>query len=262
MGIGKEIRLSRIIEPKTKSAVIVPMDHAVEGYYDRLEDPEKIITQVIEGGANALLLRRGIIKQTYKALAGKAGLILRVTCATGLTDPTYQKYVSSVEEALRLGADAVIAMVIVGHPKEHEMIQNFGRLSDACDKWDMPLIGEIYAWEGKFKNTYDFNVIRQGVRVLSEEGADLIKTCFTMDREGFEKVVKYSLVPIIMAGGPRKERIEDVLAMVKDAIDAGAIGVCMGRNIWQSKNPTKMVSAIAKIVRNRASVENAEKELR
>jgi len=260
--IGKKIRLSRIIEPYSKSAVIVPMDHGVEGYFERLENPEKIISDVLEGGANALLLRRGIIKQMYKVFAGRAGLILRVTCATGLSsDPSYQKIVSSVEEAIRLGADAVIAMVNVGHPKEDEMIHNFGILSDECDEWEIPLIGEVYPWESKFKNVYDFDVIRQGVRVLSEEGADLIKTSYTGDKKSFEKVVNYSLSPIILAGGPKKDSLKDVLIMVKNAVDAGAIGICIGRNIWQSKNPKKTVQAIAKIVRDRASVEEAEKLL-
>ena len=261
--IGKKIRINRIIDPGTNTALVLPMDHAVDlGYFQRLENPRDLIKKALLGGANALLLRRGLVKSTFCEFAGRAGLILRVTCATSLgPDPSYQKLASSVEEAVRLGADAVIAMVQIGHKKEPEMLHNIGILSDACDEWSIVLVGESYPFQGKFSDVYDPEIVRVGARILSEEGADLIKTCYTGSTETFHKVITYCQVPVLVAGGPKQATERDVLSMVEGAMEAGATGVCMGRNIWQAKDPLKMTKAVARIVRERADIRTAQKEL-
>ena len=261
MSIGKYLRLSRILEPESRTAIIIPMDHSVEGYFSKLENPREIIKSMLDGGANAFLLRRGVIKNTYDVFAGKAGLIYRVTTATGTSgDLAYQTITSSVEEAIKLGADAVVDTVFVGHPRESDMIQWYGILSDVCDEYEMPLVGEVDVWEKKGEERAEF--MRQGVRSLCEEGADFIKAFYTDDLESFRKVVKNSLVPLVIGGGPKKNTVRDFLIMVKDAIEAGAIGTCIGRNIWEAENPIKMTQAVAKIVREKSSVEEALKLVR
>jgi len=264
--LGKKIRLRRIFDTKTNTTLIVPMDHAVEAYFKQLEEPGKIIKEVINAGANALLLRRGLAKLASPHYMGQAGLILRVSCATGLRNKlTEQILVSSVEEALRLGADAVAITVFVGSQRETEDLRWLGMLSDECDKWGMPLLGEMLPIGGEgsipFDGPYNADDVRLAVRVGMEEGVDFIKTYYTGDIESFKKVVKYANVPVVIAGGPKVKTIYDLLKMVKDAMDSGASGASIGRNIWMYEDPASLVKALLKIIREKASVNEAMKEL-
>ena len=259
MNIGKKIRLSRILDEKGKT-IIVPIDHAVEGYFQELEEPEKLIREFIEGGANAILLRRGMLERTHNLIAGKLGIIYRVSGATGTSpDVTDQRLIASVYEALKRGADAVVFTVYVGHPKENDMFTLFGELSDEAYELNMPLIGEVDTWPQS--KEIKGELLRQGVRYLSEEGADLIKTYFPEDETYYKKIINYSLVPVVAAGGPKMPKPIDVLRFAKKVIDAGAVGVAFGRNVWQQKSPAKMIKALSKIIKEKQTVEEAMKVL-
>lgn len=259
MNIGKKIRLSRIIDDKGRT-IIVPIDHAVEGYFQELEDPERLIKEFILGGANAILLRRGMLERTYNIIAGKLGIVYRVSGATGSSpDVTDQRLIASVYEALKRGADAVIFTVYTGHPKENDMYTLFGELSDKAYELNMPLIGEVDTWPSSQENKGE--LLRQGVRYLSEEGADLIKTYFPDDENYYKKIIKYSLAPVVAAGGPKMPEPKDVLWFAKKVIDSGAIGVSFGRNVWQYSSPSKMVRALSAIIKEGKDVHEAEQLL-
>jgi fructose-bisphosphate aldolase/2-amino-3,7-dideoxy-D-threo-hept-6-ulosonate synthase len=266
MGYGKKLRLGHIFDAKTDTALIVLIDHPVVAYFEELEDPRERIKILAEGGANAFLLRRGLAKFASSEYAGRAALILRVSCASGLRNKLSEEiFVSTVEEALRLGADAVAATLFVGSEREPEDLQNLGFLSDACDEWDMPLLGEMMPIGGKdalpYDGPYSVDDLRLAVRFGAEEGVDFIKTHYTGDPVSFRKVVKYSTVPIVIAGGPKKETVKGTLEMVKEALDAGAAGICMGRNLWGYKDPQGLLRALIKVMREKTSVEQAMKEL-
>lgn len=265
--LGKKTRMRRIFEPITNTSLIIPMDHPVEGYFPELEDPRKIIEELANAGVNAFLLRRGLAKFTSLQYIGRAALILRITSATSLRNKvTEQVFVSSVEEALRLGADAVAATIFVGSEREIEDLRYFGIIADECDKWSVPLLGEMIPIGGKDSTPYDgpytAEDVRQAVRVGCEEGADFIKTHYTGDIESFRKVIKYSTVPVVIAGGPKVENITDILKMAKDGMEAGAAGFAMGRKIWTYKDPPALTRALLKIIRDKVGVEEAEKVLK
>lgn len=259
MNIGKKIRLSRILDEKGRT-IIVPIDHAVEGYFQELEDPERLIKEFITGGANAILLRRGMLERTHSLIAGKLGIIYRVSGATGSSpDVTDQRLIASVYEALKRGADAIVFTIYAGHPKENDMYTYFGELSDEAYELNLPLIGEVDTWPSSQENKGE--LLRQGVRYLSEEGADLIKTYFPEDESYYKKIIKYSLVPVVAAGGPKMPEAKDVLQFAKKVIDSGAIGVAFGRNVWQQKSPSSIIRALSKIVKEDQTVEDALKVL-
>jgi fructose-bisphosphate aldolase/2-amino-3,7-dideoxy-D-threo-hept-6-ulosonate synthase len=253
-GIGKSIRIRRILTQN--GTVIVPIDHAIEGYYKELEEPGRLAREFVAAHVDAILVRRGTLFRVYDSVAGKMGIIYRMTGATGTSpDPSYQVLLSSVREAVRLGADAIVDTVTIGHPKEHEMFHWFGMLSDETHQQELPLVGETEVWSKISENRAELT--RQGVRSLGEEGADLVKCYFPDDLDYYAKIVKYSLVPVVAAGGPKMDSGRDVLEFVKRVMDAGAVGTCMGRNVWQSSDPGKMIKAISRIVKEHASVETA-----
>ncbi|MGC8599606.1 MAG: class I fructose-bisphosphate aldolase [Nitrososphaeria archaeon] len=256
MNVGKEIRIGKII--RDKRTIIVPIDHPIEGYYKELENPINVIQEMINGGADAVLLRRGTLLKAYSYIAGKLGVVYRVSGATGTSgDLGDQRILSSVIEALRYGADAVVYTIILGHPKENDMFQDFSRLVEDADEFGLPVIGEVDIWEKA--NVDRFEYLRQGVRALGEEGASLIKSYFPdyQEKEHYKELIKYSLVPVVAAGGAKMDSPLKVLEFVKAVMDAGAVGTSIGRNIWQYKEPSKMIKAINMIVRKNASVEQA-----
>ena len=164
-----------------------------------------------------------------------------------------------------MGADAVIPNIFVGSQRELEDLHNLGILSDACDEWGMPLMVEAMPIGGPnikpFEGPYDVDELCIAVRTAAEEGADFVKTFYTGDSLSFRKITNYSTVPIVIAGGPKANAIEDVLRMVDGAIKGGAKGIALGRKVWGSKNPPATLRVLKKIVRENLAVEAAISEL-
>lgn len=266
MFVGKKLRMSRIFDVETKTTIICPMDHGVEGFFPELEDVQPLIESISRAGVNAFLLRRGIARTAWTGFAGRSSLILRITSSSSLRNrPTEQTLVSSVKEGLRLGADAVASTIFVGADSEPLDARNLGMIADACEKWGMPFLGETMPIGGKESTPYDGPYTAEDVclaaRYGAEEGCDFIKTYYTGDPESFRKVVKYCPVPVVIAGGPPARTSKEVLEMVRGAIDAGAAGVAIGRKVWGSPNPAGLVRAMKKIIREKASLEEVLLEL-
>jgi DhnA family fructose-bisphosphate aldolase class Ia len=126
----------------------------------------------------------------------------------------------------------------------------------------MPLIAMTYPRGPKIKDSYDPQAIAHAARVATELGADIVKCSYTGDIDTFREVVKGTVVPVVIAGGPKMDSDLDVLNMVHDSLEAGGHGVSMGRNIFQHKNVRGMMSAVSDIVLHGATVEEAQKHLR
>jgi len=262
--IGKRVRLERIINRKTGKTVIVPMDHGLSmGPIAGLEDMASIINKVADGGANAIILHKGIVRSGHRGYGKDIGLIIHMTGSTTLgPDPQCKVAVASVEEALALGADGVSVHVNVGASNEEEQLQNLGDVAENCAAWGMPLFAMMYPRGAKVKNEHDPAMVGLAARVGAELGADIIKTTYTGDVKSFSKIVKGCPVPIVIAGGPKMATDADVLRMASEAISAGAIGVSIGRNIFQHKDPAAMTRALARVVHDGAKVEQAMRELK
>jgi len=258
MWIGKRIRIERIINRDTGNTVIVPMDHGVSmGPIEGLRDMPKIINAVAEGGANAVVLHKGMVVHGHRGYGRDIGLIVHLSGSTSFApDPNEKVLVCTVEEAIRLGADAVSVHINVGSKTEVEQLKKLGNISKICAEWGMPLLAMMYP-RGEGINQFDEKAVSLAARVGAELGADIVKTNFTGSVESFRRVVEGCPVPVVVAGGPKMKSVEDLLDMVRMAMDAGARGVAIGRNIFQAENPTLMTKAIAEIVHNNASVKDA-----
>jgi len=258
-GIGKRIRLDRVINRNTKKTVIIPMDHGITmGPIKGLYDMRSIVNQVAEGGANAVLLHKGIIKAGYRGYGRDIGLIMHLSGSTLLgPDPNNKVLVADVIEAIKLGADAVSIHINVGSDTEPEQLRILGQVAKQCEEWGMPLLAMMYPRGRKIKNEYDVEVVRHAARIGAELGADIIKTNYTGDPDTFREVVKGCPVPVVMAGGPKTKTDEEFCQMVYDSIQAGGAGVAAGRNVFQHENPTRMVRVLCGIVHEGLDVETA-----
>jgi len=261
--LGKRIRIERIQNRNNGRTVIVPMDHGISmGPIDGLEDMKDAIQKVAEGGANAIVEHKGLVGEGHRGKGKDIGLIIHLSASTILSPyPNVKTLVCTVEEAIKLGADAVSIHVNLGNGQEKEMLNDFGRVSNEARIWGIPLLAMIYPRGEKIKDEFDVNVIKHAARVGHEMGADIVKVSYTGSVETFKEVVSGCLVPVVIAGGPKMDSDREILEMVKGSIDAGGAGVSIGRNVFQHKDPTRMVRAISAIVHGESNVEDALKIL-
>lgn len=261
--IGKKIRIERILSRKTGRCVIVPMDHGVSiGPVPGIIKMAETIDEAASGGANAVIMHKGMVKSGHRGYGRDIGLIIHLSASTSLgPDPDHKVLVTSVEKAIKLGADAVSVHVNVGSKKEPKMLRNLGITAEICDDWGMPLIAMMYPRGKEIKDEHDAEVVKIASRAGAELGADIIKTNYTGDPDTFKEVIEGCPVPLVIAGGPRVETDRELLEMVKNAVDVGGAGVAIGRNIFQAESPRKTTRAIAEIVHNNIEVDDALKIL-
>ena len=257
--IGKKIRLERIINRDSGKTVIVPMDHGVTvGPIEGLEDMKATVSKIVEGGANAILMHKGIVRVGHRGTGKDVGLIIHISANTSLSpDPLAKELVCSVEEALKLGADAVSVHINLGAPTDREMVKQLGMVSEKCLEWQLPLVAMMYTRGPKIKDEFDVSNIKIAARVGAELGADIVKVVYTGSIKSFSEVVRGCPVPVVIAGGEKMGSDEEIFKMVEGALEAGAAGVSIGRNAFQHKEPEKMVKALCQMVHEDATVKDA-----
>lgn len=257
--LGKRIRMERIINRNTGRTVIVPMDHGISvGPIPGVIDMKAIIKKVAAGGANAIVEHKGLISEGHRGMGNDIGLIIHLSASTNLSPHSNTKtLVCSVEEAIKLGADAVSIHLNIGNDLEKDMLHDFGKVSYEARTWGMPLLAMIYPRGEKIKDEYDVNAVKHAARVGNEMGADIVKVSYTGSPETFSEVVSGCSIPVVIAGGAKMDSDRAILEMVKGSIDAGGAGVSIGRNVFQHKDPTSMVKAISAIVNDTKSVDEA-----
>jgi len=250
--IGKKIRLERIFDRNSGRTVIVPMDHGVTlGPVAGLTDIRQTIDAVAKGGANAIVIHKGLVEAGHRGKGKDVGLIVHLSSSTCIAPaPNCKVLTATVEEAVKVGADAISIHVNLGAENERSMLQDFGRIASDAQEWGMPLLAMIYTRGPKVRSEYDVNVIKHAARVGAELGADIVKVTYSGSPESFHEVVQGCYVPVVIAGGEKMGTDEDILQMVTGAVAAGAAGVSIGRNVFQHKDPTQIVQAISKIVHN------------
>jgi len=260
--LGKRIRIERIMNRETGRTIIIPLDHGMSvGTIRGLEDLAKVVDKVARGGANAVLEHSGMVGAGHREYGKDIGLIIHLSGATSLApDPDHKVIVCTVERALKMGADACSIHVNIGADDEPQMLHDAHKISESCREWGMPLLAMMYPRGKKIKDENDPEVVNIAVRVGAELGADIVKTNYTGDIDSFKYIVSGVPVPVIIAGGPKMDTIPQLLQVVYDSIQAGGAGVAFGRNVFQAAEPTKLVSAIAKIVHEKYEVEEVLKE--
>lgn len=254
--IGKQIRMERIMDRNTGKSVIIPMDHGMTlGQIDGLLRMNETIAAVSEGGANAIILHKGMVNAGHRRKGRDIGLIIHLSTGTSMNpDPNDKVLTCSVEEAISLGADAVSIHINLGAAQESKMIESAGLVVRDCSRWGMPLLAMVYP-RGAGINPTDPRHVGHAVRVAEELGADMVKTNYTGDVESFSRIVNASSIPVFIAGGEKAGDI-DTLHTIFDAVHtAGCSGVCMGRNAFQRADTAIFVSKVCQVVHDKAKPE-------
>lgn len=246
MVLGKDIRLGRIL--KKGKMLCIPLDHGISsGPIEGINNIANLIDQTQDSGLTCFLINKGIIKALRTPPS--IGIIAHMSAATSLgPDPNNKILMGSVKEAIRLGADGVSLHINIGSKEEPKMLYKLGQVADECNEWNIPLIAMMYPRGENIKNPHDPTIVAHAARIGAEAGADIVKTVYTGDPNSFRDVVKSCPVPIVIAGGPKSNTDSEILQMCKDAMNAGAIGVTFGRNIFQHRRPNEIIKALHSII--------------
>jgi 3-hydroxy-5-phosphonooxypentane-2,4-dione thiolase len=253
MDYGLKNRISRMIRPSTGHSVMLACDH---GYFmgptRRLEDPRSTISPLVPY-ADVVSVTRGILRSSVDP-AWAIPILLRVSGGTSILkeDLSDEGIVTSMKDAVRLNATAVSISIFVGAPNERQTLLNLGKLVDEGEDYGMPVVAITAV--GKELEKRDDRYLSLACRIAAEIGAHLVKTYYC---EGFSRVVDGCPVPLVVAGGPKLNTEADVFQLVHNAVEEGAVGVDMGRNIWQNDNPVAVIKAINAIVHEGATTKEA-----
>ena len=266
---GKRIRMSRLIEGESNTCVICALDHGMTSpvFLPGLYDTGLRVRQAIAGGANVLMLGRGMVRQFAQHLRRPTALALMLTAsAAGRPSGAVVTPIGSVEEALRTGADAVVVYVALAGENEPEMITYLSQVGETCEFQGMPLIAEAefpnaYQSLSSMAEQFGADYLKRNARLCAELGADIVKVNWSGDQGSFADIVRACTRPVVLAGGGLIQD-EELLARMEQARNAGAIGCSVGRNIFEHRDPQAMTQAISRVFRDRWPGAQAFAELR
>lgn len=258
----KEIRLNRIFA-KDKRTVIVACDHAgFMGPIKGLEEPGQLMDLLVDSGVDAVLTTRGIA-QRFSDRIRKLGLILRADGGSSMASPVTStlRPLFSIEDACRLGADAIICMGMIGFPEEPSSLQNLAGFTADADKWGVPVIAEMLV-KPKEGDRATVQEIAFAMRIGAELGADLIKASYSGPTDAYRMALSSCYRPVVVLGGEKVKDEMEMLQNIADALEAGATGVAIGRNVWQHSNPAGICRSLVELVHGSGKVEKALKEIK
>jgi fructose-bisphosphate aldolase/2-amino-3,7-dideoxy-D-threo-hept-6-ulosonate synthase len=264
MSVGKRMRMKRVIDPDGVS-IICALDHGMTSptFLEPLAGIEERTTEAVGGGANVIMMSKGMIRLAEPAFGRETSLALLLSASANAgEDRPSVVHIAQVEEALRLGADAVVLFVALSGESEPGMIRTLAEVGEACERVGMPFIAEAefpttYARVEDLADAYGFEYLRRNVRLCAELGADIVKTNWPGDGESFGKLVEAtSGIPVVLAGGSRVPDRE-LLERMEAAIAAGGIGCSVGRNIFMHDSPEALTRALSRVIRERWPAEKA-----
>ena len=250
MDWGMKHRLDRIFARATGRTVMLAIDH---GYFlgptSGLERPQETIVPLLPH-ADSLMLTRGILRTSIPAEVAPP-IVLRMSGGVSiLRELSHEGITVAIEDAIRLDASAVTLSIFVGAEGERTSLLNLAKLVDAGERYGIPVLAVTAVGKDMVR---DARYLGLACRIAAEQGAHFVKTYFC---EGFEQVVRATPVPVIIAGG-KKIAEKEAMELAWNALQAGASGVDMGRNIFQSDSPLGMIRAVRAIVQEGAGIDDA-----
>lgn len=265
--LGKEVRMSRLVNPKSKKMMAITVDHAISrgiAPMTGLHQIQNTIDKIIAGRPDAMTMTKGIAEHCMWKHAGDVAMLMKVSNYSPVA-PTMDTIFGTVDEAVRMGADAVSMGAMTLGDFQGEQFESIGKFSEECMRKGMPLIGHVYpkgesvpadqrtSWEN----------IAYCVRSACELGMDIVKTTYTGDPESMAKVVACvpSTFRIVIQGGDACKTLDDYLCMTREAMDCGVGGVTMGRFVWDYQDVTALVIALRYIIHEGYSVKEAKELL-
>jgi fructose-bisphosphate aldolase/2-amino-3,7-dideoxy-D-threo-hept-6-ulosonate synthase len=263
--LGKQIRMKRVVDEDTNTSVICALDHGMTSpvFLEPLADIEARAREAVAGGANVLMLSRGMSRLAVGAISKTTSVAYMLSASANPGEQPSIAAVSEVDEALRSGADAVVLYVALGGETDGDMLERLAEVGGACEELGMPFIAEA-EWPSAYStSTAELGVdyLLRSVRVCAELGADIVKTNWPGSKEDFARLVEAtSGIPVVLAGGSKiTER--DLLERQQAAMEAGAVGCSVGRNIFMHEHPQAMARALTRVIVDRWPADQALDEL-
>jgi DhnA family fructose-bisphosphate aldolase class Ia len=251
---GSPRRTARIAAADGRS-LIVAMDHGMGGAnYAGMASPGRTLDEVVAAGADAILTTPGIA-DAFSAKLNRVGLILTLDLATGNEE-------TAVREATVIGAEMAKFILTPWNPQVPDSIARTRNLAAVCHAYGLPLMVEPIPVSFSNTEAHTPEKIGQAARIACELGADVVKMQYTGDADSFETIMRTLYRPVVILGGPERGDDRGLLHGIREAIDAGAIGIAIGRNIWNRERPGHMVAAFNAIIHGGASADEAMRELR
>ncbi|MEW6143322.1 MAG: 3-hydroxy-5-phosphonooxypentane-2,4-dione thiolase [Chloroflexota bacterium] len=252
MDWGMANRMAQLIQTDGR-CLFMPIDHGYfQGPTRKLEEPGKTVAPLVPY-SDAIFVTRGVLRSSIDPKKSKP-IILRVSGGATMAgkDLANEGIAAAMEEAIRLNVAAVGMSVFVGTDYEKESLLNLSKLVDEGEKYGIPVMAVTAV--GRELEKRDARYLALASRVCAELGARVVKTYWC---EEFDKVTRGCPVPVVMAGGPKTENESEVFSFVHDGMQKGAIGVNLGRNIWQAEHPVPMIRALRAIIHSRATPKEA-----
>ncbi len=273
MNVGKRLRFRRLFT--RGRSVIVAIDHgSYWGYITGLENPNRVVEKLSESCADAIAATPFTLKRVCDSMGNLAAVARVDSSVTVYDDMENDMPITTVEHLVTMGVDAAMAMCYFGGLRSSEQQRKLAMLATECERFGLPLIVEALPAKlidyhfnrekARGKALTDFITLKDLLvvsRVSAELGADAIKTYYLGSVDEYKRVVENARVPILVLGGPRVKTFEEYLELVRKAMDAGAKGVVVGRNVWQRENIKSAVNAICAIVHEDKDVEYARRLL-
>lgn len=255
---GKGLRLSRISDHTTGRTLIVPMDHSVTvGALGGADHAERTVRTLADAGVDAVVLHRGRVRHVDPATFARMGLIVHLSAGTTRSmDLNAKVLVSTVDDALRVGADAVSVHVNIGSPTEREQLADLGAVSRECELLGIPLMAMMYA-RGPLRADVpsDARELAHLASIATDLGADLVKLDYCGDPAEMRRVVESCPIPICVAGGPSSadgNGDEQAIALGSEILASGVAGLSFGRNVFEADDPYTVASTLARLVHSPA----------
>jgi putative autoinducer-2 (AI-2) aldolase len=254
MDWGIENRLSMLIK-EDRHCQFLPIDHGYfQGPTSCLEKPSETIKGLLPY-ADGLFVTRGVLRASVPPKC-QTPIILRVSGGTSIIghDLADETITTSIDEIIRLNAAAVGISIFVGSDYEKQTLTNLAQLVDECEQYGIPVMAVTAVGKEMEKRTARY--LSLSSRIAAELGARIVKTYYCP--QDFDKVIEGCPVPIVIAGGPKCETELEVFEFVYDGIQKGAIGVNLGRNVWQNPHPVPMMRALNAIIHKNATPQEAK----
>jgi len=261
--LGKSIRMKRLLNRTSGKLLDITLDHAIaRGVLPGMININETLAAVMQVGPDALTMHKGIAQKCFEPYAGQCGLIIKCSSFSPF-HKTFDTWVTEIDEAVRLGADAVSMGVIIGDEHQPEALRSFGLFVRQAELAGLPIITHIYPRGNLIPPEERLTVenIRYAARVGAELGADIVKTEYTGSAESFHEVAVACPAMLVAAGGVDAKTDRDFLQKTKDVMDSGAAGVAYGRFVWQHPHPAKFMTALKMIIHEDAGTEEAVKYL-
>lgn len=243
------LRLRRLFRHGDGRLLVVPLDHSVTDGPLRPGDLNSLLGELAGTGVDAVVLHKGSLRHVDHGWFGDMSLIVHLNASTRhAPDPDAKYLVAHVEEALRLGADAVSVHVNLGSRQEARQVADLAAVAGECDRWNVPLLAMVYARGPQISDSHAPDLVAHAAILAADLGADIVKTDYAGTPEQMADVVRACPIPVIVAGGSRSADTDTALAYVSDVLRGGAAGVAMGRNVFQADKPGLMAATVARLV--------------